>query len=325
MSGGQQLRVFKCAVAPVEQLQGFFGTRGLAGRAKHDGQQTAALRLCSGGPFGRGDQVVAGGFGVAGFQAVDARVTKQQQVAVARIGRWRAGVAVFLERVKAHILRKISQQAGGKQGHVARGGDVARRGEPLGVAVTGIAHAQALCRGIHVLHKGFFAAKQPFGQRHGGVIARLHDHALEQVFHAHQLARLNEHARARHFPGLFAHAKGLVHADLAAFERVKHDVGRHQLGQRGRFHHGIHVLGGQDLVVGAHVDEQKAARRQRRRRRKTRLNRRHGHGFGRRGCGAGAGRGNRAGWLRHGRPGKRCGCSQQEASSTSHTGPEGGR
>lgn len=66
------------------------------------------------------NQVVAGGFGVAGFQAIDARVTKQQQVAVARIGRWRRRGRGIHERVKAHMLRKISQQTGGKQGHVAR-------------------------------------------------------------------------------------------------------------------------------------------------------------------------------------------------------------
>jgi hypothetical protein len=43
-----------------------------------------------------------------------------------------------------------------------------------------------------------------------------------------------------------------------ALQRVEHQVGRHQLGQRGRLHRAVDVLGGQDLV-GRDVQQQVGA------------------------------------------------------------------
>jgi hypothetical protein len=86
-------------VAPVQQLLRFVGAHGLAGGAQHDRQQAAAAGQVGEVALGGGDHAVAGGFGMAGLQAVDGRVAEQQQVAVGVVGRRRARVAVLLDGV----------------------------------------------------------------------------------------------------------------------------------------------------------------------------------------------------------------------------------
>ena len=63
-------------------------------------------------------------------------------------------------------------------------------------------------------------------------------------------------ARARHLPGALADAEGLVQRDLLRLERVEHDVGGHQLGQRAGST-GMSASSRQDLV-GRDVKQQVA-------------------------------------------------------------------
>ena len=145
--GVEQFDGFKGGVAPVEQFLRLIGAVIFAGCAQHDGQQTAAARRCASTQtskfaLGCGDQAVAGGIGVAGFQAIDRGVAKQQQIAVAVVGGGRAGVAVFLDGVVADVLGEIGHQAGGQHAQIARGGGVAGFGQAFGVFVAGVFHAQ---------------------------------------------------------------------------------------------------------------------------------------------------------------------------------------
>ena len=157
--GRQQLHILERAIAPVEQLQRLFCAGGFAGSAHDNDQQAAALWRCGRGAVGRGNQVVAGGGRVAGFQAIHAGVAKQQQIAIVAVGFGRAGVVVAFDGVVAGVLRKICQQAGRQQRHVARRGGVAFSRQPFGVAVAGVVHAQFFGGGVHLLHKGFLAAQ----------------------------------------------------------------------------------------------------------------------------------------------------------------------
>ncbi|OQB99218.1 MAG: hypothetical protein BWX79_03199 [Alphaproteobacteria bacterium ADurb.Bin100] len=196
---------------------------------------------------------------MAGFQAVHCRVTEQQAVPVVVIGGRCAGVAVFLDRVVAHVLGKVAHQPGRQHAQVARGGGVAGFGQTLGVLEGGGVQAQRLGLGVHELHEALDAAAHALRQCHRGVVAGLHDHAFDQVFHRHLHLGVDEHARAGHFPGALADRQGLLEVDLPGLQRVEHQVGGHQLGQRGGLHRAVDVLGRQDLV-GRDVQQQIGAR-----------------------------------------------------------------
>ena len=86
--------------APVEQLERLLRARRFGGRAEQHREQ-APLAAARGG-----DQAVARGLGVAGLDAVDARVDPQQAVAV---GLGDVVVAEFLLRVVLRVLGRESR------------------------------------------------------------------------------------------------------------------------------------------------------------------------------------------------------------------------
>ena len=133
-------------------------------------------------------------------------------------------------------------------------------GQAFRVLVARVLHAERLGLLVHEFDEMLDRAAHAFGQRHGGVVARLHDQALDQVFDRHLHLRVDEHARAGHLPGARADRQGLLQGDLLGLERVEHQVGRHQLGQRGRLDRAVDVLLRQHLV-GRDVEQQVAARR----------------------------------------------------------------
>jgi hypothetical protein len=135
------------------------------------------------------------------------------------------------------------------------------RGQPLGVLVTRARQPQRPGLLVHQLHEALGPCPPtPSAQRHGRVVAGLHDHALEQVLYRDLLIGLDEHARAGHAPRALTDSKFLVQRELARLERIEHHIGGHQLGQRGRFDRLIWVLGGQHLPAGG-IQQQPGARR----------------------------------------------------------------
>jgi hypothetical protein len=118
-----------------------------------------------------------------------------------------------------------------------------------------VLHAQALRLTVHHLREVFLAAGDGFGQRDAGVVTGLDDHALDQVFGRHLRVDPDEHLGAAGAPGLFGNGQGLGEGDGLVADGREGQVGRHQLGQRGRFEAFIRLLGGQHLV-GAHFQQQ---------------------------------------------------------------------
>ena len=239
------------AEAVVEQCLAGRGARFLAPGAQHHGDQAHAVALC------RGHQAVAGRFGMAGLDTVHRRVAPEQFVAIL-LGDAVVGEALL--RVPLVVFGKLGDQ-GARQA-----GDVSRRGVVLGVRQAGgidemaARESQLLGIAVHVIGKGLLGAGQVFGQGHGGIVAALDDHALQQVLHRDLLADLDEHARTRHAPGPFAHRDLVVEADGAGLDLLEQHIGRHQLGDAGRFHalvgillcqHPATVIVLQDIAPGA--------------------------------------------------------------------------
>ena len=74
-------------------------------------------------------------------------------------------------------------------------------------------------------------ATYAFRQRHRGIVARLHNHAFEQIFYRHLHLGVNEHARTRHFPSTQTHRKSLFQVDFLGTQCLKNHVRSHQLSQ----------------------------------------------------------------------------------------------
>ena len=58
----------------------------------------------------------------------------------------------------------------------------------------GIVHAQFFRLRIHHLRKAFFAARNGFRQSHASIVARLYNHAFDEVVYADWNFRVQEHA-----------------------------------------------------------------------------------------------------------------------------------
>ena len=152
-----------------------------------------------------------------------------------------------------------------------------RRGVACGRIVLGVGHAggvgkvrsgqaELLRVGVHHLHEGLLRAADLLGQRDRRVVARLHDHALQQVVDGHLLADLDEHARALLLPGALADRDRVGELEAAFVERLEDGVGRHQLGQTGRLLARVGLTRGEHATAVV-VDHDEAARVQLRRRR----------------------------------------------------------
>ena len=165
------------------------------------------------------------------LQAVNARVAKQQQIAVVLVGRWGARISVLLDGVITHELRKVLHQAGSQNAQVFGGGDVSRNRQTLWVFIARIFHTQRLGLGIHHLYKMLNRATNAFCQNDGCIVTRLNNHALDQVEHWHLHLGIDKHARALHLPCALAHRQSLLQRDFFGLERLKHQIRRHQLSQ----------------------------------------------------------------------------------------------
>ena len=89
------------------------------------------------------------------------------------------------------------------------------------------------------------------------------DHAAHQVADLRGAARFDEHQRAAALalgPGAQRDGQRLLDAELLVAQRTEHEIGRHQLGQRGRVGRRVGIAFGKHLAA-AHVEQQVALRR----------------------------------------------------------------
>ena len=76
----------------------------------------------------------------------------------------------------------------------------------------------------------------PLGERDGGVVPRLHDHALDEDVGRDLRADLHEGARALRPPGVLADRDLVGELEPAVVQRLEHHVGGHELGEARRLH-----------------------------------------------------------------------------------------
>jgi len=84
---------------------------------------------------------------------------------------------------------------------------------------------------FHHLHEGGLGARDVLGERHRGVVAGLHDHALDEVLDRHLLAHSTNIREPSCFPGVLADGHHVVELDASFLEGAEHAVGRHDLGE----------------------------------------------------------------------------------------------
>ena len=149
----------------------------------------------------RGNQAITCPICMAGLDTIDGRVEPEQAVAV---GLGDLVIAEFLDRIVLGVLfGEVADQRAGQSGKITGGGVVLRVGHAGGVAETGVFHAEALSLAIHHLGEILFTAGDGLCQCDAGVVARLNDHALDQVFYDYLRVDLDEHARTLGFPRFF--------------------------------------------------------------------------------------------------------------------------
>ncbi|VXB45557.1 hypothetical protein BURKHO8Y_140003 [Burkholderia sp. 8Y] len=247
-------------VAVVQHLEAVLHARRFLRLAHHDRDETTArVRHARQRTLGRRDQAVARRFRVAGLEAVDARVEPQQAVAVRLLD---LVVREILHREDAVVLGEVPDQARRQHGEVARRRVVLRIGHAVHVGIVRVLHADALRGPVHQIDEVGLAAADEFRERNGRVVARLHDHAVDEIVHRDRLLRFDEHARlvrphAAH--GLARHDR-LVHVDLLGLEGVEDEVRGHQLGERRGFHALVRIAGCEHLIAGG-IDEHPRMRR----------------------------------------------------------------
>ena len=108
-----------------------------------------------------------------------------------------------------------------------------RRGQARGVLEDGPGHAELACLVVHEVGEVAAVAADMLGYGHGGVIARSHGHAGEELVHGDFLAGAQTHAGAAH-PGRGMDADAGGAFQPAHLDAVHDHIHGHDLGQGGR-------------------------------------------------------------------------------------------
>ena len=93
----------------------------------------------------------------------------------------------------------------------------------------GLPHAQTFGFGVHLRHKGRFAARHAFGQCQRRIVARQNQHAVQQVDGIGLAAAFQKHAVARAFPRVFGNRPFLFGRDGLRVQRFEGQIGHHQM------------------------------------------------------------------------------------------------
>ena len=171
----------------VEELLVVVRALFLARRAHHDRDQALIAAQ------GRRRQAETRFAGVAGLDAVDGRIAPQQRVAVVL----RDAVPLeVLDRVDLVFVGIIADQRTRQQRDIARGGVVIRIRQAARIDVMRAGHAELSGVLVHQLSERFFGTGRVLGERDRRVVARLDDHAVEQILQRHFAIELQKARRA---------------------------------------------------------------------------------------------------------------------------------
>ena len=238
---------------------------------EHDGRQLVALARR------RRDHVVAAVAREPGLEPIGARIDLEQLVVLVDMAL--AHLHLFLAPHR-HELREIAQHGASEYGQIAGCCDLDLGRQTVRIGEGGSRHTEALGRCIHVLDERVLRAIDAFGQHHSDVVGALDDQRLQCEPHLHlgvdgqpDLGRALRMRQLRHFQ--FG-----VELELAVFNGLERQIGRHHLGQRRGMPSIVDVLGVEhDTVSG--VEQQGGTGR---RRLDRRCQRRPGHQTGCKAC-----------------------------------------
>ena len=148
----------------------------------------------------------------------------------------------------------------GQPGEVARRRDLLGRRQAVGVDEMRAGHAQALGGGIHARHERLVRARHGLGQHHGGIVGRLDDEGLQRGLDADLRADGKpEPARSLAVREL-GNGNLVLQVQLAAGDRLEHQVGGHDLGEGCRIPLVVLILGVED-PAGGRIEQQRRAGR----------------------------------------------------------------
>ncbi len=219
---------------PLDQVAHAGIALGVRGAAEHDGNDVPPVAA------DRRDQVVAGGLGVAGLDAVAALDLGQEAVVIVHLG---IAVAEARRREVAVIDREALLDGASQQGLVARRGDLLVSGQSGGVYIDGARHAERLRLAGHQLGELFFAAAQRFGHDHCGIVRRLGDEPLDRILDGEGLVGLEAELGRVLGRGIGRDRQARVELDVAGLELLEQQIERHDLGERRRMARLVRAIG----------------------------------------------------------------------------------
>ena len=146
------------------------------------------------------------------------------------------------------ILREVADDGACELREITGCGHLGVGRQPVWIDESGSRHAKPPSGGIHALDEAVHVAADRLGQHHSNVVGRFDDQGFQR--------QLNGDLGANGQPNL---ARWLlcsnlgvdnlvVELELAFADRLEGDVGRHDLGERGRVPEVVDVLGIKDLA-----------------------------------------------------------------------------
>ena len=103
---------------------------------------------------------------------------------------------------------------------------------------------------VHLGNEGDVAAGNRLGEHDGDVVGRFDDEGLERGVDGDLGADGEAEVAGRLVGGGLAAGDLLLEGELAGLQGLEREVGRHDLGERGRVPLVVEVLGVEDLAVG---------------------------------------------------------------------------
>ena len=226
-------------------------TRTAAAAAHHHADQEAIAA-----PH-RGDEIEAGGAGVAGLDPVHPLdVTEQMVVAVDRTAAEDKGFG----REVTIITREAILDGTAERRLIARGSDLRVVGQPRGIVIDRSRHAERARLARHHPGEIVFAAAEGFGNHDRGVVGRARHDPLDGVFDPDGLARAQIEFGGILFGSMFGYRHFGIELDLVGLEALEQQIERHHLGQRGRMAQRVGIVGGKRRA-GIAVDDDRGGRR----------------------------------------------------------------
>ena len=126
-----------------------------------------------------------------------------------------------------------------------------------------VLHIELLRRLVHQLREHILRARHRLGERDGGVVAALYDHAANEHLDCWRLLGVDKHARPLGFPRPLGNRDGLGEREFLGTQRIKDQVRGHDLGERSRLKTIIQRLTRQHLAATCVIEHIGASRQRR--------------------------------------------------------------